>query len=198
MRKDEEKAKSGKMKQPEPAYGPRETPEAEAILASEPEGEDEAPPQVGDFGKDIAAWLTGGRLLGEVGALVVRSLPHSASSLAKFREEFEKHVVARSRAGSCTEILPVSLKAVESSQNWARPEGAWVSLICLALNYQFCGGLTNKKFMEHADVLNDRQLKMISDHLLPAVSRLCGHQKEVPSTESSRKRATTTMGPHMW
>lgn len=98
-------------------------------------------------------------------------LKTSGSHLAAFREEFDKHAVARDRAGSCIEVLPFSLRAIERSTSWSKELGGWLSLVCLVLNYQFCAGIKNKKFMEHPEELNKKQIEMICTHLLPAIGR---------------------------
>lgn len=127
--------------------------------------------------------MTGHRLVEKVGALMVSALASSNSGLAKFRDEFERHAVARDRSGTCRESLPISLNAIEASKNWSVAEGAWLSYICFVLNYQFCGGQSNKKFMEHTEELNAKQMQMIGEHLLPAISRMCKGDQTVPLPE---------------
>eukprot|EP00438_Fugacium_kawagutii_P026465 Skav202776 [mRNA] locus=scaffold326:329563:334590:- [translate_table: standard] len=93
-------------------------------------------------------------------------------------------------SGTCTELLPISLKALEGHKSWSTADGAWLSFICLVLNYQFCGGRTSKKFMVHANELNQKQMTMVVEHLLPAIGRLCGDEKKVPSPQEVMRDLT--------
>eukprot|EP00438_Fugacium_kawagutii_P025124 Skav230797 [mRNA] locus=scaffold312:158893:163833:+ [translate_table: standard] len=177
----------GKGKAKTPAQAAAETKPKETAPEEEVGELDEAPvpesPPAATYRGVIREWLAGDRKVEEIGNLIMSTLDVSGSYLRDFRKEMEKHAVARDRTGSCTEILPISLKAVEESTSWSPALGKWLGLICLVLNYHFCAGGRNKKFMQHGEAINKKQMEMIVTHLLPALRRLCGDEIRLPSME---------------
>ena len=66
-------------------------------------------------------------------------------------------------------------------------EKEWVLCICLVLNYQYCCGFGNSKYMRHPRHLTANQKSLVMNHLVPAVCRLADEMVDMKPAAEVKK-----------
>ena len=103
--------------------------------------------------------------------------------LGRFYQEFEKHAVAQGGP----DLLPVSFKGVDQLSGVNSFVRDWAVMVCLVLNYLFCGQSSNARAMEHGVRLSPRQEQAVRTNIIPAIERMIGENPDVPSVEEIRE-----------
>eukprot|EP00435_Cladocopium_sp_Y103_P027386 s51_g6.t1 len=159
-------------------------PEAEGQLEEEPTNADAV---AKSFARDIEAVLRGNLRVSQIGTVMLDCMNQLASPLGKFRQLFADHAVAPGKPAACTELLPISVEAIQKSQSWNPSVRDWMAFICLVLNYQYCSGFGSKKYMHHPEELTKKQRLMLDVHLRPAVERMLDEDTAIPVPEEIKR-----------
>ena len=174
----------------EPAVSPSKRgqlenfPEVEPALEEEPD-QGEAIPL--SFAQEWEAVLRGGIKVSQLGTVLLDLVTKLGTPLGRFGQTLEQHTVAQSRPAACSEVLPISVRAILECRDWDTSTRDWMAFICLVLNYQYCSGFASKKYMIHSDVLGEKQKWLLERHLKPAVERMVGADPVLPSPEEIKR-----------
>lgn len=132
------------------------------------------------FRRAITEWVEGKRELVTAGSVLLRALAKAPTGMGRFRRDFDNHAVAPGEHGAPNEVLPISLKGIEELVANDPSMRDWLVAICWVLNYQYCSGFGNPKYVKHSRRLSDNLLR---NHLAPAVARMCMDQPPAPSMD---------------
>ena len=131
------------------------------------------------FQGELAEALKSDLRFSHVGWQFLSMIGKLKTPLGRFYKDFDKHAVAQGGP----DLLPISLSGVEKLSGVKSFERDWLVMMCLTLNYQFCGQCGGGRMMEHSRELNPRQEQAIRMNLLPAVQRMIGDEQMLPSVD---------------
>ena len=137
----------------------------------------------GDFQQEWINILDRPLKVSEVAWEMMRLISALKSPLGEFRQKLDRHAVAPGSAVAPFDLLPISVQQLEMYEDATEGERDWMGFIGLVLNYQYCSGFSDPKFMNHPKELTAVQRRMAHEHLKPAAQRLIGADRELPSRE---------------
>ena len=183
------------MPPPEPEYPPGRFQLFEAELEAElPEVDDELSmsedaaanfrkQERASFQKELFEALKSDFHFSHIGWQFLSMMSKLKTPLGRFYKDFDNHAVAQGGP----DLLPISLSGVEKLSGVKSFERDWLVMVCLILNYQFCGQSGGGRMLEHSRELNPRQEQAIRLNLLPAVQRMIGEDQVVPSVDEIKE-----------
>ena len=135
------------------------------------------------FQAELAKALRTDLKMSHIGWQFLSMIDTLRTPLGRFYHEFEKHAVAQGGP----DLLPVSLKGVDQLSGVNSFVRDWAVMVCLVLNYQFCGQSSNARAMEHGVRLSPRQEQAVRTNIIPAIERMIGENPDVPSVEEIKE-----------
>ena len=121
--------------------------------------------------------------MSQIGWQFLSDIKKLKTPLGRFYREFQKCAVAQGGP----DLLPVSLKGIEELSGINSFVKDWAVMICLVLNFQFCGQSNGARVMEHPEKLTPRQEEAVRKNVIPAIERMIGHDPLVPSIEEIKE-----------
>ena len=121
------------------------------------------------------------------GAVIWKNIDKLHTPLGRFKEELARHAVAPGGPAVPFDILPISLEGVEEMDSIKWPQHEWVLALCLVLNYQYCAGFGNAKYLRHPRKLTAHQRELVVNHLLPAVCRVAPDDLQMAKPEDVKR-----------
>lgn len=153
------------------------------ISISEEEAEKFRQQDRAGFQAEISTVLGTDIKVSQIGWQFLSMMDKLKTPLGRFYGEFQKHAVAQGGP----DLLPVSLKGIEDLQGVNSFVKDWAVMVCLVLNYQFCGQSSGSRAMEHSAKLNARQERAVRKNIIPAIERMIGEDPMVPSVEEIKE-----------
>ncbi len=136
-----------------------------------------------DFQAEIKKALGTEFKMSQIGWQFLSDIKKLKTPLGRFYREFQKCAVAQGGP----DLLPVSLKGVEELSGINSFVKDWAVMLCLVLNFQFCGQSYGARVMEHPEKLTPRQEEAVRKNIIPAIERMIGHDPLVPSIEEIKE-----------
>ncbi|CAK9036033.1 unnamed protein product, partial [Durusdinium trenchii] len=109
------------------------------------------------------------------------------TKFGRFRTTLGQKATARD-APEGPDLLPISLDALELRRDIQSEVRACVILMAWALNFLYCTGWEQPRHMDHPGKLTTAQTKMVDQHLVPAVRRMCPKGLKIPSYQKLKEQ----------
>ena len=169
-----------------------ESPEGEVASSEEYEIEEEALNRLWKkhrqkFERKMAGFLAEERDALEVAWHVLENAGHLRTKFGRFRTTLGQKATAQD-APEGPDLLPISLDALELRRDIQSEVRAWVILMAWALNFLYCTGWEQPRHMDHPGKLTTAQTKMVDQHLVPAVRRMCPKGLKIPSYQKLKEQ----------
>ncbi|CAK8997379.1 Uncharacterized protein SCF082_LOCUS5191 [Durusdinium trenchii] len=135
----------------------------------------------------MAGFLAEERDALEVAWHVLENAGHLRTKFGRFRTTLGQKATAQD-APEGPDLLPISLDALELRRDIQSEVRAWVILMAWALNFLYCTGWEQPRHMDHPGKLTTAQTKMVDQHLVPAVRRMCPKGLKIPSYQKLKEQ----------
>ncbi len=110
-------------------------------------------------------------------------LPTLDTQFGRFKKLLDDQAVAPGGPAVPTDILPMSVEAIRAMSDVNEDVRDWGALTVLCLNYYFCCGWEKATSLSHAEELTTPQLKLLKEHIFPAIGRMIETNPVIPHKE---------------